>query len=120
MVDERGKHPQVRLGGIARAGRNQLQVVGIGGFAWVLELSEHFDVFARLGVPIHSENRLQRNHDGACELHHVVNPGAVFALIRALNEIERADETTVAIDYDQLAVIAQIRAAEAEFMQLDG
>jgi len=118
VVNKRDEHAQVWHRGIAGPGWNELHIVGIGGLTGVVEFSEHLNVLAGFGVPVHSEDRLQGDHDGAGELHHVINPVAVGGLVLALDQVERADESALAVDDNQLAVVAQVRTAKTRLVNL--
>src|SRR5699024_1219803 len=68
--------------------------------------------------PVHGEHSLQRDDDGAGELHHVVHPRAVGGFILALNQVQGTNKAAVTVDDENLAVIVDIRAANAEHVNL--
>ena len=95
-------------------------MVGVGSLGVVIWQLIQRQVLVRLEVPIHGEDRGHGGHNRPGKLYHVVNPVAVLGLVLALNHIQRSDKAHLAIDNHQLAVIAQVRAAEAALVQLDG
>ena len=112
MVHNRVEHAQVRLSGVTGTGGDKLEVVGIGRHSIVIRLHVQGKLFLGLQVPVHREDGGQGGDRWAGDFHHVVNPRAVLGLVLTLDHVHRAEETRVTINDHDLAVVAQIGAAE--------
>ena len=118
VVYHRIEHAQVGFRGVTGAGGDQLEVVGVGRHGVVIGLHIQGQLLFGFQVPIHREHRGQGRHHRAGHLDHVVDPCAVLGLVFTLDHVHRAQEARVAVNDHDLAVVAQIRAAEAAFVQL--
>ena len=145
VVDHLVEHAQVRLGTIARPRRDHLHDVGImdafrlgkgsrlgwcrlcesrrlRGWCRLCAVGLLFQVEHLIGfqIPVNRKYRFHRGDDRPGQLHHVINPLAPSAHVfsdpvAAINQVQRTHKTDLAIDDDDLAVIAQVRATKTPF-----
>ena len=126
-----GKQTQVRLRGEAGAGGHDLHdvragilvvriqpLLGIGGV-------DEVQFLVGFGEPVHGEHRVDGADDRAGKLRHYIHPLAadlvvLRLLVRGLDHVLRAHEGHPAVHDHQLAVVAQIGAAEAPLERLQG
>ena len=146
VLDEGQDHPQVRLSGISGARGHQLHGIdnGVGparlrgrsadgsrfpehlrdrhGPTGLRQNAVEVEHLAGLEVPVHLEDRLGLDDDVPGDLHAQVRPSASGPNIGAqpvarVDDVVGADEGPLAVDDEELAVVAQVGAAEAPLVR---